>query len=188
MAIEQEARDRANAWLNRRQVRDQQPEPTATPAGSVDVVAVTSELAKRFEGLFLSPYLCPAGVPTIGYGATYYEDGTRVTLKDRPITKERAEQLLSWMVRTVYLPAVLRLVPGLRDPLLIAALADFAFNLGEPNLRGSTLRKKVNAGLWDEVPAELMKWVNAGGRKLRGLVLRRRAEVGLKWPHWEPWG
>ena len=47
-----------------------------------------------FEGLYLKPYLCPDGVPTIGVGDTRYENGTRVTLADPPITRERAMELL----------------------------------------------------------------------------------------------
>ena len=71
-------------------------------AGAVDqAVGVAAALAKSFEGLYLTPYLCPAGVATIGYGATYYENGTRVQLTDPPITRARAEALLEWMVRTV---------------------------------------------------------------------------------------
>ena len=140
-------------------------------------VAVATALAKRFEGLYLRPYLCPAGVPTIGYGATYYEDGTRVQLTDPPITRERAEQLLLWMVRTKYLPAVLRLCPGVDSADRLAALIDFTFNLGAGNLRVSTLRRRVNARDYDAVPGELRKWNKAGGRELRGLVLRREAEV-----------
>lgn len=145
-------------------------------ANAVDVAAA---LARRFEGLYLSPYLCPAGVPTIGYGATFYEDGTRVQLTDAPITRERAEALLLWHVRTVFLPAVLRLCPGLDHPDRLAALIDFAFNLGAGNLRASTLRKRVNAGDWAAVPGELRKWNKAGGRVLRGLTVRREAEVSL---------
>lgn len=144
-------------------------------------VAIAAALARHFEGLYLSPYLCPAGVPTIGYGATYYEDGTPVTLKDAPITRERAEALLLWMVENVYLPAVVKLfgkelIAGM-SPGLIAALIDFAFNLGAGQLRASTLRRKIIAGLLDEVPEELRKWVKGGGRVLRGLVLRREAEI-----------
>jgi lysozyme len=146
---------------------------------AVDAVEVAAALARRFEGLYLTPYLCPAGVPTIGYGATYYEDGTQVQLTDPPITRERADALLLWMVRTVYLPAVLRLCPGVDSPGRLAALIDFTFNLGSGQLRSSTLRKRVNAGDWDAVPAELRKWVRGGGRVLRGLVLRREAEVEL---------
>lgn len=142
-------------------------------------VQVAAALARRFEGLYLLPYLCPAGVPTIGFGATYYENGVRVTLKDPAITRERAEALLLWLVRTVYLPAVLKLCPGVDTPQRLAALIDFAFNLGAGNLAVSTLRKRVNAGRWTDVPAEIRKWNRGGGRVLRGLVLRREAEVAL---------
>lgn len=142
-------------------------------------ILVAAALCRRFEGLFLTPYLCPAGVPTIAYGATYYEDGTAVTLLDPAVTQERAEALLLWMVRTRYLPAVLRLCPGIDDPQRLAALIDFAFNLGAGQLKASTLRKKVNAGAWGDVPAELRKWVKGGGKVLRGLVIRREAEASL---------
>lgn len=142
-------------------------------------IEVAAALARRFEGLYLTPYLCPAGVPTIGFGATYYEDGTRVQLIDPPITRERAETLLLWMVRTKYLPPVLRLCPGVDTPERLAALIDFTFNLGAGNLQVSTLRRKVNAGDWGAVPDELKKWNKAGGRVLRGLVIRRQAEADL---------
>lgn len=140
-------------------------------------VQVAASLCRRFEGCYLHPYLCPAGVPTIGYGATYYEDGRRVTLADAPIPRARAEALLLWMVRTKYMPAVLKLCPALDEPGRLAALIDFTFNLGAGALRGSTLRKRVNAERWADVPAELRKWDKAGGRRLRGLTRRREAEV-----------
>ena len=142
-------------------------------------IEVAAALARRFEGCYLRPYLCPAGVPTIGYGATYYEDGTRVTLFDAPITRERAESLLLWMVRTRYLPVVLRLCPGIDSPERLAAIIDFTFNLGAGNLQASTLRRRINAGQWDDVPSELRKWIKGGGRVLAGLVKRREAEVAL---------
>ena len=142
-------------------------------------VQVAAALARRFEGLYLTPYLCPAGVATIGYGATFYEDGVRVTLQDPPITRSRAEALLLWMVRTTYLSAVLKLCPGADTPGRLAALIDFAFNLGAGRLAASTLRKRVNAGRWEEVPAEIRKWNRGGGHVLRGLVLRREAEAAL---------
>lgn len=142
-------------------------------------VQVASALARRFEGCYLTPYLCPAGVPTIGYGATYYEDGARVTLSDPAITKVRADTLLLWMVRTVYLPAVLKLCPCIDNPQRLAAIIDFTFNLGAGTLKASTLRRKINAGQWDDVPYELRKWVKGGGKVLRGLVIRRDAESAL---------
>ena len=147
----------------------------------MDALAVALELIRRFEGLYLTPYLCPAGVPTIGYGATYYQDGTRVTLVDSPITRTMAEDLLLWHVKTVYLPAVLKLCPAIvhETPGRVAALIDWTFNLGAGNLRASTLRRRVNAAAWDLVPDELRKWNKAAGRVLRGLVVRREAEARL---------
>lgn len=142
-------------------------------------VQVAAALARRFEGLHLHPYLCPAGIPTIGYGATYYLDGRSVKLTDPPITKQTAEVMLRDMVRNVYLPAVLKLCPHVDTPERLAALIDFAFNLGSGNLKASTLRKRVNAADWDGAGRELMKWIRGGGKVLRGLVLRREAERQL---------
>ena len=142
-------------------------------------IEIAAGIARRFEGLYLSPYLCPAGVPTIGFGATYYDDGSRVTMADKAITVERADALLAWHLEKVYLPAVLMLCPGADTPGRLAALIDFAFNCGIGNLRSSTLRKRVNAGEWHDVPNQLRKWNKAGGRVLRGLTARREAEIGV---------
>jgi lysozyme len=144
-----------------------------------DAVQVAAALARRFEGLYLTPYICPAGVPTIGYGATFYENGAIVTLKDPAITRDRANDLLLWMVRKKFLPAVVTLCPAIDSPERLAAIIDFTFNLGVGRLKGSTLRRKVNAGDWEAVPAELRKWTRGGGRVLRGLVIRREAEIAL---------
>lgn len=144
-----------------------------------DAVAIAAALARRFEGCYLKPYICPAGVPTIGYGATFYENGISVKLTDPAITKERAEALLLWMIRKVYLPSVIKLCPSIvtQSAGRIAAIIDFTFNLGAGKLKSSTLRKKINAGDWDAVPTELRKWTRGGGKVLRGLFLRREAEI-----------
>lgn len=168
---------RAAAWL-RDGPAAPAPPPAAARAGDL-ALEVAAALCRRFEGLRLRPYLCPAGVPTIGYGATHYEDGRRVQLKDQPITAERAEQLLLHHLRTVYLPTVLRLCPGVDTAERLAALVDFCFNLGGGNLQASTLRRRVNAQSWDEARAELLKWVLARGQVMRGLLLRRQAEAAL---------
>lgn len=140
-------------------------------------IEIAAALCRRFEGCYLRPYLCPAGVPTIGYGATYYEDGRRVALTDVSVSKEYAEVLLLWHIENVYLPAVIRLCPNIDDPERMAAIIDFTFNLGAGNLRNSTLRKRILQEDWGAVPTELRKWVKAGGKTLRGLVLRREAEI-----------
>ena len=142
-------------------------------------VRVASVLIRRFEGLYLRPYLCPAGVPTIGYGSTRYLDGRAVELTDPAITRATAELLLLRTVMNTYLPSVLRLCPGVDSPDRLAALIDFCYNLGGRSLKASTLRKYVNSGRWGDVPTELRKWNKGGGRVLRGLQLRREAEVEL---------
>jgi lysozyme len=153
-------------------------EPPSLPTSPIDIAAA---LCRRFEGFLAHPYLCPAGVPTIGYGATHYLDGRRVQLTDPPISQEAAERLLLRMIERVYLPAVLRQCPAIagQSAERLAAIIDWTFNLGEGNLRASTLRRRINAGAWDDVPAEVMKWVLARGVVMRGLVLRRQAEVAL---------
>ena len=144
-----------------------------------EALRITVALCKRFEGFYSAPYLCPAGVPTIGYGTTYYEDGRRVSLHDPAITRERAEQLLLRQLRSVYLKQTLSLCPGADTPERLAALVDFAYNLGAANLKQSTLRRKVNEQDWAESRIQIRRWNKAGGKVLRGLTLRREAEAQL---------
>lgn len=155
--------------------------PRQVPAvpSSASAVDLAFELCVRFEGFVATPYLCPAGVPSVGFGATHYLDGRRVRLTDPPISRDAAERLLRLMLEREYLPAVLRLCPGAQTHGQLAALLDFTFNLGPDRLASSTLRRVVNAGAWDQVPAQLRRWVYADGRVLRGLVLRREAEIAL---------
>jgi lysozyme len=150
-----------------------------TPEELDQAARLCAGLCRRFEGLYLKPYVCPAGVPTIGYGATFYADGRPVRMTDTAITREQAEALLLWMIRSHFMPPTIAACPGANTPGRLAALTDFAFNLGAGALRGSTLRKRVNAGRWEDVPTELRKWTRGGGRVLRGLVIRREAEVAL---------
>jgi lysozyme len=142
-------------------------------------VEIASCLCRKFEGFYPGPYLCPAGVPTIGFGTIRYEDGSRVTLKDSPIDRARAEELLQWEIKRVCVPALIKLCPVICTPERAGALLDFVYNLGSGSLKSSTLRKRVCASDWDAVPAELAKWVYGGGKRLRGLEIRRAAESRL---------
>lgn len=143
-----------------------------------DAVTLAVPLARRSEGFRERPYLDCAGVPTIGYGFTRYADGRRVTLADPPIELDAAiPRLVSLMQQSVL--RALQLCPGADTAGRVAALADFLYNLGETRLAGSTLRRCVNAGRWELVPAEFRKWRIAGGKIARGLVLRREAEIAL---------
>lgn len=138
---------------------------------------IAVQLCKRFEGLRLSPYLCPAGVPTTGYGTVYKPDGTKVSMDDPAITADVAEL---WLIRTLEqecIPAVLRLSPRLVDnEQALGALGDFVYNLGSSRYKTSTLRRRINEGDWDEARNELARWVRSGGIILPGLVKRRAAE------------
>ena len=145
-----------------------------------EALNLAAGLCRQFEGLRLKPYLCPAGIPTIGYGSTRYADGRAVTLQDRPITAAQAEDLLLLTLRRDYLAGVLKASPSLADkPRALAAIVDFAYNLGVAKYEGSTLRKRVDAGDWPGARAELGKWVRGGGQVLPGLVARRAAEAKL---------
>jgi len=141
-------------------------------------IGIASELCKHFEGFRSQPYICPAGYPTIGYGTVYKPNGTKVTMQDQPISKELAEQWLVSELRNNYMAGVLRASPILiAHPKILGAITDFAYNLGVPRYRASTLRKRVDAKDWDGAATELHKWVYGGGKKLPGLVRRRQAEA-----------
>lgn len=141
-------------------------------------LSLVMALCIRFEGVYLKPYLCPAGVPTIGCGSTLYLDGRAVKLTDPAITYEHAMVLLKVRVLGEFMPAVLRLC-RVRNERELAAITDYAYNLGINALKNSTLRRRINEGRWDLVPDELRKWVYAAGKKLRGLMTRREAEIQM---------
>lgn len=130
------------------------------------------DIVKEAEGLRLSAYLCPAGIPTIGYGHT-----KGVKLGDT-CTREQAEEWLEndFFMAKQDVKAVVR-VP-LRENQL-DALASFVFNLGVRKLIQSTLLKKLNAGDYSGAAAEFDKWVFAGKVKLNGLIKRRAKERKL---------
>ena len=137
------------------------------------------DLIKKFEGLKLKPYLCSAGVPTIGYGNTLYENGKKVSLKDSVITESRATELLSYSLKNLEQ----QVDSFCRDDInqnQFDALVSFAFNLGPYNLKSSTLLKKVNKNPKDPtIRDEFMRWTKAGGKVLKGLVERRKVEADL---------
>ena len=144
-----------------------------------EAVVIASALCRHFEGFYSRPYLDPIGIPTIGYGTIRYPDGRAVTLRDPAITREQAEEYLQHHIRTEVLPVLLRLCPQLDTPGRIAALISWTHNLGAGNLRASTLKRRINARQWDDVPTQIMRWTRAGGVELRGLKRRRAAEAAL---------
>ena len=147
----------------------------------IEVPQTGIELAKRFEGferrvkrgieITATPYICPAGFWTIGYGHL-------CDPKHPPITEAEAEVYLARDLQSA-LAATLRYCPVLaaEPESRLAAIVDFTFNLGAGRLQTSTLRRRVNQRDWISAASELRRWVYGGGKVLPGLVTRREAEV-----------
>ena len=137
------------------------------------------EVIKKHEGFRSKPYLCPAGVPTIGYGNTYYPDGSKVKMTDKPLSKDVADVLLRLVVED-FEDCVNKYVQSNINQNQFDALVSFAYNLGCGNLKKSTLLKKVNDNPCDiAISNEFAKWDKSGGKRLRGLTLRRHDEAIL---------
>ena len=131
-------------------------------------------LITHYEGFSATPYICAGGWPTIGYGHVI---GAGEHFPE-PIDEQQAEALLKRDVRVAE-RAVARLIAAPLAQHQFDALVSFTFNLGAGALQRSTLRQKVNREEHDDVPKELMKWVFAGGRRVKGLVKRRAAEAEM---------
>ena len=143
------------------------------------------EFIANFEAFRSNPYLDVAGIPTIGYGATYYENGVKVTMNDTPVTHERALQLKAFHIQVAE-KAVRQLVKSVVNQNQFDALVSFTYNLGSNALKNSTLLKKVNTNPNDKsIEAEFKKWVNIRnpktGRleKSNGLIRRRNEEAAI---------
>ena len=136
------------------------------------------DLIKKFEGCKLKAYKCPANVWTIGFGNTFYEDGTKVK-EGEVITQERADELFDIII-SEFVRMTDVLVKSNVTENNFSALVSFTFNVGTGNLKKSTLLKKVNANPKDpSIKAEFMKWTKAKNVVLKGLVRRREAEAKL---------
>lgn len=136
-------------------------------------------LIKLFEGYKPKAYLCPAGVPTIGYGSTMYQTGLKIKLNDT-INEQQANELLMWELKNkAYALHGLKINQNQFD-----ALLSFCFNLGIGAFAKSTLKKKILANPNDAtIKQEFLKWNKArvGGQlmELKGLTRRRNAEAEL---------
>lgn len=130
-------------------------------------------LIKEFEGCRLTAYLCPAGVPTIGYGAT----GQDIRL-GMIWTQEQADERLAEDVAQF---------AGMVDEVIqvdcsdneFSAMVSLAFNIGGRAFRNSTLARLVNEGNFAGAAKQFARWNKAGGRELAGLTRRREAERDL---------
>lgn len=137
------------------------------------------ELMHKFEGLVLKAYLCPAKVWTIGYGNTFYEDGTKVKQGDL-ITEQRANELFTNIVNERFANKVKSLLNIELNENQFSALVSLSYNIGIANFSKSTLLKRVNANPIDkDIKYQFSRWNKAGGKVMRGLTNRRNAETKL---------
>ena len=130
-------------------------------------------LVQEFEGCRLDAYRCPAGIPTIGYGAT----GPDIRM-GMVWTQEQADERLAEDLAR-FAAGVERLVQVDLTDNQFAALVSFAYNVGLGALRDSTLLRKLNAGDYLGAADQLPRWARAGGRIMPGLTRRRAAERDL---------
>lgn len=139
----------------------------------MQINAAGLSLIKQFEGFSKTPYRCPAGIWTIGYGHTggVHEYTTA-------ITKEEAEALLARDVRAAETEVSTLVTVPLHEN-QFSALTSFLFNVGRANVAASTLLVRVNAGEMQLAANEFLRWIYASGVPLTGLKNRRMAERQL---------
>lgn len=144
-------------------------------------------LITKFEGFSAKPYLCSANRPTIGFGSTFYEDSSEVTMLDKPITKEKALHMFK-AIADKFAKDVTKLVTSNINQNQFNALVSFAYNVGSDidtdsiaeGLGDSTLLKKVNKNPNDlSIRNEFLKWNKAGGKIVKGLTTRRNEEANI---------
>lgn len=140
----------------------------AAPIGAVLALAVG--IVAVWEGSRPTVYADIVGVPTVCYGHT----GPDVKLGQPKRTRAECDRLLTGDLSEAY-GYVQRCTPGLPEPTQ-AALVSFVFNVGPSGVCGSTLQRHMRAGNIAQGCGQLMRWVNAGGRRVQGLVNRRTAE------------
>ncbi|MFP2872600.1 lysozyme [Acetobacter tropicalis] len=147
-----------------------------------DPILLAAALARPFEGLHLAPYICPAGYWTIGYGNRCLADGSAVTARTQPITRQQAEDLLISTLSGLQ-PKLRALIHVPITPKQEAALLDWQYNLGTGVIAGSTLLRLLNSGQTIAAGEQLLLWdhMHRNGHLIRvpGLTRRRQAEWHL---------
>lgn len=131
------------------------------------------DLIKKYEGCELEAYKCPAGIWTIGYGHTGQD-----VFEGKIITQQEADSLLSKDL-TRFEKFLNRVIKVPINQNQFNALASFTYNLGMGALQNSTLLKKLNNNDFTGAANEFDRWVYGGGKKLEGLVRRRKEEKEL---------
>ena len=136
------------------------------------------KLLGELEGIVLRPYRDSVGIPTIGIGSTYYEDGTKVKMSDKAITKERAIQLAKNVVKSFEAQVNKAILPTMAQN-QFDAMVLLCYNIGESGFARSSVVRNFNAGNLQKAADSFLLWNKAGGKVVRGLVNRRNIERTL---------
>ena len=136
------------------------------------------ELIKEFEGFSANAYLCPAKIPTIGYGNTFWEDGRKVRIGEQ-ISKSKALELLEFVANKDFADKIFPLIKVQINQNQFDAMVSLAYNIGVGAFSNSTLLKRVNAKDFIGAGNEFLKWDKSGGKPLLGLTRRRQREKEL---------
>ena len=132
----------------------------------------------KYEGFRSSPYLDAVGVPTIGFGNTFYRDNTRVKMTDKPISEEKARELLKNIVQGFEME-VSKLMREVNQNQFDAVLS-LVYNIGVTAFSRSTLLKRINENpIEQDIAYQFSRWNKAGGKVLLGLTRRRKEEAEL---------
>ena len=136
------------------------------------------ELIKEFEGFSANAYLCPAKIPTIGYGNTFWQDGRKVRLGEQ-ISKTKALELLEFVANKDFANKIFPLIKVEVNQNQFDAMTSLAYNIGVGAFSNSTLLKRVNAKDFLGAGNEFLKWDKSNGKPLLGLTRRRQREKEL---------
>ena len=165
-----------SAWVVKYREKPEAP-ASEVPPQCLDIIA-------SFEGFRPTPYLCPAGIPTIGYGSTFYEDGRKVSMSDSAITEPQAKRMLETICEKDFWNVLKNTIPfwDEMNANQRSALTSFGWNLGarffgSPGF--STISACLRDHAWNEVPGALNLYCNPGSPFEAGLRRRREAEGKL---------
>lgn len=150
-----------------------------------NALTLAANIIGFFEGFSAEPYVCPAGVWTIGYGTTFYPNGAAVSQYDDTITKAQAAEYMEAVLKTAFIP-YLQKIPtwGQMNKYQQAAIMSFAYNLGAHFYGNTANFNSITKALstkenWSDVPRALSLYINPGSAFEAGLRKRRQAEGEL---------
>lgn len=135
-------------------------------------------IVKKYEGFRSKPYKCPAGIPTIGYGSTFYINSEKVSMYDSEISETFASELLETVLND-FAKKVDNIIKVSLNQNQFDALVSFTYNIGIGAFTKSTLLKKLNNVDFQGASNEFIRWNKANGKVLKGLTNRRLDEQKL---------